>query len=823
MDRVSVLPNERIDISDYEAGAGGRLVETDQIRQGRVFAMPAGRTITTALIQNQANTQARIMGGFNFNAIVFGTDATAVLNRGRGWLPYRNDDGALAFGLLQGEEGSPTVTLDFSGATASSTQAVYVRAVGTQAQFSNRVLWNPGSSVEFVDNVSTRRVQGWEAMFQEVSVAPPGNGEWTKIWHVTLNGTSKIASITDRRVFYFEGDAGASYTQEWGDGTNDRNDDRATYGIQDNHLFVQAVRRQLGDILADKWWKAPNLTRLFRFVTVNTPGGGPTGDYATIDAAVTALNAGNGGTILLKAGTYAMTVAQIALKRINLVAVDGGVFLRNEVNANSFMFTYSVGSEGSFWEGITTIDHATLSSEKAVKAQNLERGILTLRNCIIGGETWVSQSTFYAEGSRFADTGVTHNYSDTTLRFSGSGVWAKFTRCVVQGGTHATRLDTVLITAVLSYAAGDRSSIVFDSTNSLVTNTATRSIYVPSGVSTACDVVWMGCQWFVNPPNASTRCLLVEAGNCSFKDCTLKVKASGDNFNNAVFYGNVANDDEAVNIDGFRFDFNNISHRMPNVDEVGIVLKGRRCIVRNMTVFNVLLPDATVQASGYCFILTDPSAVGFVSIEHSEFFDIANSGVNSQNVKFIGQPAAATGPGRIRISNNQFDTANVAFRNGASGGDLLFIAGSANGGIQVTHNYMTGGVWSRAIRILKGGVDVSYNHLIFPTVSIGFDQIVHLVGATTETVQGYCNFTGNMLFHGNMVGAESYVEISGFRTAGVQNNQDVDNNTGTPTNGGMYVHDITSRLTIHANAFEDGTTTAAIGAQKPATTGDQNF
>jgi hypothetical protein len=841
MDRVSVLPNERIDITDYEDGPGGRLVESDQVRRGRVFFASQNRGTPDFTLSQSA---ARILGtsrahdtgaatgnlDFAFNAITFGVDSSAVLNRGRGWLPYLNDANQLQFGYLLGDEGTPTLTLDFSGAPASSTQAVYIRATGTQADFQNRIFWNPGGAVEFVDNVSTRRVAGWEAIFQEQSVAPPGNGEWVRIWLVTLDGASKIASITDRRHFYFEGQAATTYAAEWGGG-NDRNVDRAKYGVQDQHLFVQAVRSQLADTIgAGGWYKAlpTNITKMFRNVTVDTPGGpGGDGDYATINAAITALTAFDGGTILLKPGTYDITAGNTCSRRINLVAVAGGVFLNNRVNANTFMFTYnSTQANGSYWEGITVIDHATESSEKVLKVDGMGANHVQLRNCQITGEVWVSASTFYADGCRLADAFQTHNYSDTTLRFSGARVRAEFTRCLITGGTNLAgpvRVDTVLITGVLNGADGSRSTIVFDGVTTIVQNTATRSVHLAVATSTICDVEWDGCHWFVNPPDSSTRCLTVNAGNCTFKACSLKVNNSGDPFNNAVFYANPTLVTDQVNVDGFEFDFNTITHNMPAFDQVGLVFAGRRTKVRGMHARNILLPDSTITSVQNCFVLCNPDGGGLVEVLGSAFSNVTNSAANHQHVHLIGQPTLAAGAGRIHINDTSFDTSSIVFRSTTSVGSVIYIDGAARNH-EIMDNVMYGGCWARAIYCLRGGINCSRNELSYPTVSVGFAQFIRLLGpGTTFVNDGYCIAHDNFVFHDNVTGTLSYIEISNFGMATVHNNVDMDIGAGVPASTfGIYVHDILN-LTIHGNNSYDTTGTTAITTQIPAVTATQNI
>jgi len=241
MDRVKVLPNERVGISDFEAD--GKLAQENHQRNVRGLFLPTGRTT------GAAQTSARVLSGFAWDAISGGVDDTAVLNRGVAILPVLDDSGNVTWGLLFGEHGDASKLVDFTTAPATSVQAVYIRATSTAASFENRVFWNPTSAAEFIDNVSTRQIGTWAVTFQDEAAPPPGSGEWVKIYEITINGAGKISAVEDFRHLYFEGSARDAYDHEWGDGTNDRDDARKDYGIGDLHMWTQMVRRQLADVI----------------------------------------------------------------------------------------------------------------------------------------------------------------------------------------------------------------------------------------------------------------------------------------------------------------------------------------------------------------------------------------------------------------------------------------------------------------------------------------------------------------------------------------------------------------------------------------------
>ena len=75
-----------------------------------------------------------------------------------------------------------------------------------------------------------------------------------------------ITGITKKRKFFFEGDENAAYAatvsleagtyRAWGSG-NDRNADRALYGVQDLQTFTAAMRSQLASLLGQAWYATP--------------------------------------------------------------------------------------------------------------------------------------------------------------------------------------------------------------------------------------------------------------------------------------------------------------------------------------------------------------------------------------------------------------------------------------------------------------------------------------------------------------------------------------------------------------------------------------
>ena len=236
---------ERADVWDME-DATGYLPLIEHMRANRVFRMPEGR----AEAGSTTTFEARIFSGFNLSGR---SGQTIVLNRGSGIFPLIHQ-GQLYFGMLVGEEGLASQTLDFT-ALGDAVYGVWVRIVYAEATEENRVFWDQVGAAEEVDMVATRNQVSWEYQVVDVTAADPAAGDWVKVGTVTKATT--LTADADLRQLYFEGYAGAGADQwahEWGDGANDRSTSRGLYGIADMHEWVQAVRRQLADLIGQSAW-----------------------------------------------------------------------------------------------------------------------------------------------------------------------------------------------------------------------------------------------------------------------------------------------------------------------------------------------------------------------------------------------------------------------------------------------------------------------------------------------------------------------------------------------------------------------------------------
>jgi hypothetical protein len=164
------------------------------------------------------------------------------------------DTGALRIGELQ-TEGDSEKTIDITSLSNGS-YGVFVRLDLQPDVPANRLAWDAEAAppTETVRNMLTRYVETWSIAIELVS---PG-AEWLRAATV-VKSAGPIITITDTRDFFFEGVTPYAVTDvEWGD-TNDRNADRATYGLFGVRRFVRAVLKQIQLIIggASTWWQNP--------------------------------------------------------------------------------------------------------------------------------------------------------------------------------------------------------------------------------------------------------------------------------------------------------------------------------------------------------------------------------------------------------------------------------------------------------------------------------------------------------------------------------------------------------------------------------------
>jgi len=242
-DMVNWNSNQRADISEMRA-------------HERNSRSDMRRSIDNLLFGSNASGFNRVFGNFKVTASN-PADAVVSVNAGVAVGAEVLDDQTNEHGVMFGRDGESSKALDFSSLGAA-TYNVWVRFSNDPGEPGVRVFYNADTQQEEAQTVDTRLVHDWDVT---ISIVSPGD-EWILLAEVVWGGATIAAgNITPKRHMFFEGDAGASYAHEWGDGANDRDTDRANNGVRALYEHTHAVRRQIeeifDDLLGTKWYEVP--------------------------------------------------------------------------------------------------------------------------------------------------------------------------------------------------------------------------------------------------------------------------------------------------------------------------------------------------------------------------------------------------------------------------------------------------------------------------------------------------------------------------------------------------------------------------------------
>jgi hypothetical protein len=239
-DRLRVESNERIDIEDFRFVAGEGI--NANLRQlGHKFL------IEESVTKSQDRT-GYILSGF---AMSNPSAKQLKVTKGKAILSQLLD-GTVVQGIVT-TEGAASITIDMN-TYASATYGIYIRFQEDAGNTQSRIFWDPtGVGSENINSIATRHLASWAV---RIETSSPG-AEWLKIGEVVQS----TMAITDQRPFYFEGSVDSTYDSGWssdGDGgANDRNADRSTYGVEDLHTFIRAMKQCVEDIKGrglKRWW-----------------------------------------------------------------------------------------------------------------------------------------------------------------------------------------------------------------------------------------------------------------------------------------------------------------------------------------------------------------------------------------------------------------------------------------------------------------------------------------------------------------------------------------------------------------------------------------
>lgn len=232
--RVRVESNERIDKPDFEALQMGAHLAVRYAIRGLTFGSATPRAVLST---------------WDLSA----SGAELTVTPGRALAGEVMSDATIEHGHIVGEDGDSSQIIDFTGEPAGDYN-IYVRADFTPGVSGSRYFWNSASSAEDAAAIDTREVSGWRAA---AATSSPGN-EYTQVGRAVWDGAA-FTSVNNRGDHFWEGQlgpAGEENANVWGGGANDRDNDRAAYGVQSLYMAMALIRRQLKDIIgaADGHW-----------------------------------------------------------------------------------------------------------------------------------------------------------------------------------------------------------------------------------------------------------------------------------------------------------------------------------------------------------------------------------------------------------------------------------------------------------------------------------------------------------------------------------------------------------------------------------------
>ncbi len=262
--RVRVESNERIDKPDFEALQLGAHLAVRYALRG-------------LMLGTDAADETMVLSTWTLSGV--GSELT--ITPGRALAGEEMADGSIEHGYVTGEDGDASQVIDFVGEPAA-TYIIYVRPDFSAGVSGSRLFWNSATLAEDPGTIDTREVSGWRAV---AATSSPGTG-YTPVGRAVWNGAA-FTSVHNQGKHFWEGVLGSLGEEtaggSWGDGANDRDNDRATYGVQGLFKALSLVRRQLKDIIgaADGHWGSAvpvNLTdtKVHVDLTTDPHGSAPT-------------------------------------------------------------------------------------------------------------------------------------------------------------------------------------------------------------------------------------------------------------------------------------------------------------------------------------------------------------------------------------------------------------------------------------------------------------------------------------------------------------------------------------------------------------------
>ena len=224
-------PGERIDHPDFDHTAVRSQLDAD-------IQVPS-----EIILGGDASPRSAVVSGWSVSQ-PFGAPSIIEITPGV-LLAGLRDAGEVKYGLIVANTEPKQISIDNIG---NGSWGLWIRFDFVDAEVSNRIFWDAvlPTPTEVPRNIPTRRAQGWSEKIELQSQPDPGP-EYVKIAEfTTAGGIVTAGSLVGVRDFLFEGRE--DLVASWGD-TDDRSDNRATYGIQGLKRYAHAVNQQLQEII----------------------------------------------------------------------------------------------------------------------------------------------------------------------------------------------------------------------------------------------------------------------------------------------------------------------------------------------------------------------------------------------------------------------------------------------------------------------------------------------------------------------------------------------------------------------------------------------
>jgi hypothetical protein len=571
-----------------------------------------------------------------------------------------------------------------------------------------------------------------------------------------------------------------------------------------------------------------------RLVTVDDPDGGDTGDYATINAAVSGLG-GDGGTILLREGVYPISTTIVISSAIRIIGVQENVQIQN--NTSGYVIQYTAGCDGSLMENLKfvvgTRDDAIYISGDNVSA----------RQCVFNGVSFFTGSeNIVFDNCTFQHTSASE--TDIVASVTGTNPIVTFRDCYFYGAA------TEWLLHINATTSGNDIGHVLVSGCRFENNSNAGGVYVEEVYS----AVFHGCDFvsLINPNVTYNKPLLYVYGTndikqCVIRDCSIRMVDNAGTFNASLVRIH-NNGDEEILVDGVTIDLDNAAMTHASASVAPIFIDGVCIRLRGIILENVKLPSSTVTTLDFGAITLDPQIPnapadfdGSIHISDSFFRKISGTAGDHIDASVICSPSALTGKGNIRITNCHFDGQDQTVEHSSNSNYFIKVAGTSTdeSSLEVAHCYFTKGAWCGCVGTIDKGTIIRDCQVMFRDEPDDYLQFAFVASGYydgTARRSSFCSITGNHIQCQDP--RNEPIWVRDFHTAIISNNTvsnigatlyyeiRVDTTdkaiiSGNICTGTIRTDSGVADVTLHGN-HADAYSLGQTGTQKPATVADQN-